>query len=233
MNGRVNSIQTLGTLDGPGVRFVLFMQGCPLRCAYCHNPDTWDFSAGEEYSPEEIIEKVKRYKSYYGKNGGITVSGGEPLAQADFVRELFYLCRENRIHTCLDTSGGLWSEKISGLLDLTDLCLLDLKMTNQADYKKYTGWDMQSVVYFLDRLTEKNIPAWIRQVIVSGINDNEENIKRLKGLTEGRKNIGKIELLPFRKLCSVKYDSLGIEFPLKNYPETTKEQIERLSTFLL
>ena len=232
MNGRINSIQTLGTLDGPGVRFVLFMQGCPLRCAYCHNPDTWDFSKGEEYSARDIFKKVMRYKSYYGKNGGITVSGGEPLMQAEFVKELFELCEKEGIHTCLDTSGGLWNEKIEELLEVTDLCLLDIKMTTGENYRRYIKWDIEPVLFFLDRLEKRNIPAWIRQVIVSGINDNEKNILALKEIISSHKNIVKTELLPFRKICTVKYDNLGIEFPLKNYPETSKEQIEELSRLL-
>ena len=130
MTGRINSIQTLGTVDGPGVRFVLFMQGCPLRCAYCHNPDTWDFSGGSEASAAEIFEKVKRYKEYFGEDGGITVSGGEPTMQADFVYDLFSLCKQEGIHTVLDTSGCLWNEKVERLLSATDLCLLDYKLCN-------------------------------------------------------------------------------------------------------
>ena len=138
MTGRINSIQTLGTVDGPGVRFVLFMQGCPLRCAYCHNPDTWDFSGGNEVSADEIFQKVKRYREYFGKEGGITVSGGEPTMQADFVRELFELCKKEGIHSALDTSGCVWNDKVEKLLSVTDLCLLDYKMTNNEDYLHYT-----------------------------------------------------------------------------------------------
>ncbi len=232
MIGRINSIQTLGTLDGPGVRFVLFMQGCPLRCAYCHNPDTWDFNQGMEYSAEDIFQKVLRYKAYFGDTGGITVSGGEPLIQAEFVTELFTLCKENGIHTCLDTSGGMWSEKIKKLLDVTDLCLLDVKMTNAAYYEKYIHWQMEPVMFFLDKLREMNIPTWIRQVIVPDINDNYENIRKLRIIKTNNPNITKIELLPFRKLCVVKYENLGIKFPLTEYSETSKEEIDRLQAYL-
>lgn len=232
MIGRINSIQTLGTLDGPGVRFVLFMQGCPLRCAYCHNPDTWDFTQGMEYSAEDIFQKVLRYKAYFGDTGGITVSGGEPLIQAEFVTELFRLCKENGIHTCLDTSGGMWSDKIEKLLEVTDLCLLDVKMTNAAYYEKYIHWKMEPVMFFLDRLRAMNVPTWIRQVIVPDINDNYENIRKLRNMKNKNKNVEKIELLPFRKLCVVKYDNLGIRFPLSEYAETSKEEIDRLQAYL-
>ncbi|MBQ7756947.1 MAG: pyruvate formate lyase-activating protein [Oscillospiraceae bacterium] len=232
MIGRINSIQTLGTLDGPGVRFVLFMQGCPLRCAYCHNPDTWDFNQGMEYSAEDIFQKVLRYKAYFGDTGGITVSGGEPLIQAEFVTELFTLCKENGIHTCLDTSGGMWSPKIKKLLEVTDLCLLDVKMTNAAYYEKYIGWKMEPVMTFLDKLKQMNVATWIRQVIVPDINDNYENIRKLRIIKNNNPNITKIELLPFRKLCVVKYENLGIKFPLTEYSETSKEEIDRLQAYL-
>ena len=232
MIGRINSIQTLGTLDGPGVRFVLFMQGCPLRCAYCHNPDTWDFNQGMEYSAEDIFQKVLRYKAYFGDTGGITVSGGEPLIQAEFVTELFTLCKENGIHTCLDTSGGMWSPKIKKLLEVTDLCLLDVKMTNAAYYEKYIGWKMEPVMTFLDKLKQMNVATWVRQVIVPDFNDNYENIRKLKIIKTNNPNITKIELLPFRKLCVVKYENLGIKFPLTEYSETSKEEIDRLQAYL-
>lgn len=232
MIGRINSIQTLGTLDGPGVRFVLFMQGCPLRCAYCHNPDTWDFTQGMEYTPEDIFKKVVRYKNYFGDTGGITVSGGEPLIQADFVRELFALCKDSGIHTCLDTSGGMWSDKIEKLLDVTDLCLLDVKMTNASYYEKFIKWHMEPVMYFLDKLAKKQVNTWIRQVIVPDINNNYENIRKLRMIKANHPNVSKVELLPFRKICTVKYDSLGIPFPLKDYSETSKEEIDRLQAYL-
>lgn len=232
MIGKINSIQTLGTLDGPGVRFVVFMQGCPLRCAYCHNPDTWNFNDGMEYTAEDIFKKVLRYKSYFGETGGITVSGGEPLIQSAFVRELFTMCKENGIHTCLDTSGGMWNDEIEKLLDVTDLCLLDVKMTNASYYERYIKWKMEPVMFFLSKLKEKNIPTWIRQVIVSDINNSYENIRELRKLKIQNPNVQKVELLPFRKICTVKYDNLGIAFPLRNYPETSKEEIDRLQAFL-
>lgn len=232
MTGRINSIQTLGTLDGPGVRFVVFVQGCPLRCAYCHNPDTWDFKGGEEMSADEIFKKLLRYKAYFKNNGGVTVSGGEPLMQAEFVYKLFTLCKQSGIHTCLDTSGCVWNDHVEKLLDVTDLCLLDVKMTTPADYERYINWEMDPVMFFLNKLEEKKIPTWIRQVIVPEINNNEDNILKLKRIADAHTNVKKVELLPFRKICTVKYDNLHIDFPLKNTPEETLEDIDRLKKLL-
>ena len=225
MKGRINSIQTLGTVDGPGVRFVLFMQGCPLRCAYCHNPDTWDFAGGDEVSAEEIFEKVKRYREYFGKDGGITVSGGEPTAQADFVREIFALCKSVGIHTALDTSGCIWNDKVDKLLEVTDLCLLDYKMCNAEDYEKYTRCKKESVDSFLLELQKRSIDTWLRQVIVKGINDSAESVKYLYDVADSHPCVKKVELLKFRKLCAPKYENLGIEFPFGDKPETTAEDI--------
>ena len=179
MTGRFNSVQTLGTLDGPGVRFVLFMQGCPLRCGYCHNPDTWDFSGGNETTPEEIMKKALRYREYFGEKGGITVSGGEPLAQADFVCELFSLCKKEKIHTALDTSGSIWNPAVERLLEVTDLCLLDIKMTNDGQYREFIGCGIEKPLSFLEELEKRSIPTWLRQVIVTGINDNTESVSKI------------------------------------------------------
>ena len=228
MTGRINSIQTLGTVDGPGVRFVLFMQGCPLRCAYCHNPDTWDFSGGSEASAEEIFERVKRCREYFGRDGGITVSGGEPTMQADFVYELFSLCREAGIHTALDTSGCVWNEKVERLLEVTDLCLLDYKMTNDADYLRYTKCEKSAVDRFLSELETRRIDTWLRQVIVRGINDNAQSVKQLYDVADKHPCVKKVELLKFRKLCIPKYENLGIEFPFGDKEPTSDSDIKRL-----
>ncbi len=230
MVGRINSIQTLGTVDGPGVRFVLFMQGCPLRCAYCHNPDTWDFAGGYEVSAEEIFEKVKRYREYFGKDGGITVSGGEPTMQADFVHELFELCKSEGIHTALDTSGCVWNEKVEKLLEVTDLCLLDYKMCDAEDYERYTRCKKESVDLFLCELQKRSIDTWLRQVIVKGINDDPASVRKLYDVADSHPCVKKVELLKFRKLCAPKYENLGIEFPFGNIPETTAEDISTLLT---
>ena len=228
MMGRINSIQTLGTVDGPGVRFVLFMQGCPLRCAYCHNPDTWDFAGGEVTEAKDIFNKVVRYREYFGKDGGITVSGGEPTAQADFVRELFSFCKEAGIHTALDTSGCLWNEKIEALLEVTDLCLLDYKMCDAEKYERYTRCKKESVDFFLSELQKRGIDTWLRQVIVKEINDSPDEVQKLYDVAEAHRCVKKVELLKFRKLCAPKYENLGIEFPFGHIAETTEADIKKI-----
>ena len=228
MQGRIHSFQSLGTVDGPGVRAVVFMQGCPLRCACCHNPDTWDLGGGKIVSAEEIFRKIQRLRAYFGKDGGVTVSGGEPLLQADFVAELFSLCRADGISCALDTSGCVYNESVERLLSLTDLVLLDYKYTNDTDYKKYTGMSMQTAEDFLARLDALGKRVWIRQVIIPTLNDIEESVRRLYALSERYSCIEKTELLPFRKLCVEKYRALGIDFPLENIPEASEELIERL-----
>lgn len=226
MEGRIHSIQTLGTVDGPGVRFVLFMQGCPLRCAYCHNPDTWDASAGKLTTPEEIVKNATRYRAYFGKEGGITVSGGEPLLQADFVRELFALCKKAGLHTALDTSGCLWNAKVEALLAVTDLVLLDHKMPDEERYRAHIGCGADAPERFLAELNKRNIPTWLRRVIVTGINDTVEDNRALFALKSTYPCVKKIELLPFHKLCYTKYEKMGIPFPFGDKPATTPVQIE-------
>ena len=229
IKGRVHSIQTLGTVDGPGVRFVLFLQGCPLRCACCHNPDTWELEGGSLYTAEEILAKVLRYKEYFGKTGGITLSGGEPLLQSDFAYELFSLCKKNGIHTCLDTSGFVINESVINLLEVTDLCMLDIKYTTEEQYKEYVGGSLNGAVNFLKLLEEKGVKTWIRQVIIPTINDTEENVLKLKELTQKYSVIEKYELLPFRKICQTKYDTLGLEFRFSHILEPTKEEVKKLN----
>ena len=228
MQGRIHSFQSLGTLDGPGVRAVVFMQGCPLRCSCCHNPDTWDVDGGTSFSAEEIFSKIVRIRPYFGSDGGVTVSGGEPLMQADFVAELFSLCRDAGIHTALDTSGCIYNGKVERLLDLTDLVLLDYKYTNDADYIKRCGCEKHRVDAFLDVLEQKRIPVWLRQVIIPSVNDDEASVKKLFELEKKYKTVEKTELLPFCRLCVEKYAEMGIEFPLADIPAATSEDIERL-----
>lgn len=232
VKGKVHSFQSLGTLDGPGLRCVVFMQGCNLRCAYCHNPDSWDMYSKDVYTPKKLFEKIKKYKNYFGKEGGVTVSGGEALLQSEFVKELFILCRIDGISTCLDTSGSIINDSVKELLKYTDVCLLDIKMTNEEDYIKYTRGSFKRTMEFLSLLQKRNIRTWIRQVIVSGITDNEENIQKLKQIKEDFPCIEKIELLPFRKLCIDKYKKMGIDFPMKDIPETSEETIEKLNKII-
>lgn len=232
MTGRIHSFQSLGTLDGPGVRFVVFLRGCNLRCGCCHNPDTWTPEGALSFSAQEVLEKALRYRSYFGEEGGITVSGGEPLLQAGFVKELFSLCRETGVNTCLDTSGSLWNEEISALLPLCDRVLLDIKYTREEDYLSHVGCSMETPLTFLRYLNAQNIPTTVRQVIIPTLNDTEENILRLKKIVRDHPCVDKVELLPFRKICQVKYDDLGIPFPFSHIPEPTKEKIAELEAIL-
>lgn len=231
--GKVNSIQTLGTVDGPGVRFVVFMQGCNLRCGCCHNPDTWNIDGGKEYTASELADKAMRYKEYFGADGGITVSGGEPLLQAEFVKELFCECHKKGINTCLDTSGSIFNDSVKELLSHTDRVLLDIKYTTDEAYRSYVGCELKKPLEFLEYLNNEKIPVTLRQVIIPTLNDTEENIKELNSLAEKYPVIDKTELLAFKKLCSVKYDKLGIDFRFKNIPTPTKQQMENLQSKLL
>ena len=230
--GRVHSIQTMGTLDGPGVRFVVFLQGCNLRCKCCHNPDTWEHSGGTEYVPGELVEKALRYREYFGREGGITVSGGEPLLQAEFVRELFRLCHQENIHTCLDTSGSLLTEAVKGLLSETDRVLLDIKYTQDSLYLENVGCSFQEPLQFLAYLNEQDIPTTLRQVIIPGINDGADNAVKLKEIAKDHACVDKVELLPFRKICQVKYDTLGLSFPFGHIPEPERATMETLGAIV-
>lgn len=232
MTGYINSIQSLGAVDGPGIRFVVFMQGCNLRCGCCHNPDTWECGTGKQYTAEEIVARAKRYKEYFGKDGGITVSGGEPLLQADFVKEVFALCKEEGINTCLDTSGSVFNEKVEALLEVTDRVLLDIKYTNNELYKKHVGCDMDRVIDFLSYLNRKKIPVTLRQVIIPTLNDNEENIVSLKKIASDYGCVDKTELLAFKKICQMKYDKMNISFPFADIPEPSKECMDNLNSIL-
>jgi len=232
LKGRVHSFQSLGTVDGPGVRFVVFLQGCNLRCKCCHNPDTWDFSGGQEITAEEIVKKVIRYKEYYKNGGGITVSGGEPLLQSEFVAEIFSLCKKEGINTCLDTSGSVEVKNPDRLLSVTDRVLLDIKYTNNTQYLENAGCTMDAPLKFLDLLNVKGIPTTLRQVIIPTVNDSENNIVILKNIAASHSCVDKIELLPFRKICQTKYDSMGIEFPFENISEPTPDIMENLNKLL-
>ena len=232
LSGRISSIQTMGTLDGPGVRFIVFTQGCPLRCGCCHNPETWDINGGSIMTAAELAERAEKYRCYFGKKGGITVSGGEPLLQADFVRELFSLCREKGINTCLDTSGCILNDSVERLLDVTDYCLLDIKYTTDEKYRSFVGSGMDAPLRFLERLEEKNIPTRLRQVTIKGLNDDEENAARLKELWKSHSCVEEVELLAFLTLCREKYEKLGCDFRFGDIPETPKSEVTRLQRII-
>ena len=226
--GRIHSIQSLGTVDGPGVRFVAFMQGCPLRCGCCHNPDTQALTGGKEYTPEELVGRVLRFREYFGATGGITLSGGEPLLQADFCFEVFRLCHESGIHTCLDTAGCILNDSVKALLTETDRVLLDLKYTKEEDYRQYVGTSLEKVLDFLSYLDEKKIPVTLRQVIIPTLNDSEEQVLALRAISRSHPAVDRIELLPFRKICQVKYDDMGIPFPFGHLPEADALRTKKL-----
>lgn len=226
ITGRIHSFQSMGTLDGPGVRFVVFMQGCNLRCKCCHNPDTWEMNAGQEFKASDVLDKIVRFKEYFGDNGGVTVSGGEPLLQSKFVKELFDLCHANSINTCLDTSGDMLNDDVRALLLSTDRVLLDIKYTDNESYLKNVGCDYDRVLEFLNYLDEHNIKTTLRQVIIPTKNDNTENIMRLNELANAHNCVDKVELLPFKKICQTKYDEMKIEFPFAHIDYAKKEDVQ-------
>ncbi|MBR6514889.1 MAG: pyruvate formate lyase-activating protein [Clostridia bacterium] len=225
MYGRVHSIESFGTLDGPGIRFVVFMQGCPLRCLYCHNPDTWNMDGGTAYSPEELIWQFRKNRAFYS-HGGITVTGGEPLMQMDFLIDFFKLAKQQGIHTCIDTSGVTYREgdkKLDELMKYTDLVMLDVKHINSAEHKKLTGVANENILAFARYLDRRNIPVWIRHVVVPGITDNEDYLYELGQFIASVHNVRMVDVLPYHTLGVSKYEELGVEYPLKGVEAMTKE----------
>lgn len=232
MQGRIHSFQSLGTLDGPGVRFVAFMQGCPLRCGCCHNPDTWDPAGGMLYTAEEIVRRAKRFRTYFGKEGGVTLSGGEPLLQYAFAEEVFRLCHQEGINTCLDTSGCMAPERCEGLLQVTDRVLLDIKYTTDDMYRRHVGCAMEDALRFLHGLNERHIPVTLRQVIIPTLNDTQKNVAALKEIAMAHPCVDKVELLPFRKVCQTKYDQMNMTFPFGHLPEPSRACMDELRACL-
>ena len=208
------------------------MQGCNLRCGCCHNPDTWDITGGSEYTAEDILARVLRFREYFGEKGGITVSGGEPLLQSQFVYELFELCHLNGINTCLDTSGSILNDDVKKLLTVTDRVLLDMKYDNDEAYRKHVGCSLRKPLEFLEYLNEKGISVTLRQVTIPTLNDNEESVSFLAYLSRKYSVIDKIELLPFRKICQVKYAEMGIDFPFKDIPVPDKDTMYKLNSII-
>ena len=226
MTGYIHSIQSLGTLDGPGVRAVVFASGCPLRCAYCHNPDTW--GEGEATSAEELTERILRLYPYI-KNGGVTFSGGEPLLQADFFAEVAASLSERGLHIACDTSGSVPRETAERLLAHVDLVILDIKFTTEEEYRTYTGGSLGAALDILRLAESLGKEVWIRQVILPGVNDTEKNALALAELLRPhRRAVSRVELLPFRKLCLEKYEALGIPFPLSDMPEASQKRCDEL-----
>lgn len=229
MIGRIHSLESFGTVDGPGVRFVAFMQGCPLRCLFCHNPDTWNpqGSCQYEFTPKQLLDEVVRYRSFI-KNGGVTVSGGEPLMQADFVSEFFRLCHSEGIHTAVDTSGALITERVFNMLDNTDLVLLDIKTMDPELYTRLTGVRQENNLAFLDILEERGITTWIRHVVVPGLTDNDKWLRQLGQYVMHYDCVEKIEILPYHTLGEYKYQKLGLEYSLDGVPPLSAERASEI-----
>ncbi|MCD8177366.1 MAG: pyruvate formate lyase-activating protein [Tannerellaceae bacterium] len=228
IKGNIHSLESFGTVDGPGIRFVIFMQGCPLRCLYCHNPDSWDVKATGQYqlTPTELLEEVLKYKNFI-KKGGVTVTGGEPLMQPEFLKQFFMLCRENEIHTALDTSGIIFNEKTKEVLEYTDLVLLDIKAVTPELHIRLTGSPRNNPLKTLDYLLETEKPVWIRHVVVPGYTDKKEELNTLAQFLQPYKSIiQKVELLPYHIMGVSKYEQMGMEYPLKDVPPVGKEEIE-------
>lgn len=224
--GKIHSLETFGTVDGPGVRFVVFFQGCPMRCLYCHNPDTWNVEGGQEMTADEILSRFERNRSYY-RSGGITATGGEPMLQIDFLTELFTKAKERKIHTCLDTSGILFPkmrEKTVALMAVTDLVMLDIKHIREEEHKKLTGHSNAGILEFARYLDSIGKPVWIRHVVVPGITFDRNELTELGKFLKTLHNIEKLEVLPYHSMGKVKYDQLGIDYSLKDTPQLTKAQ---------
>ena len=230
---KVHSIESFGTVDGPGIRFVLFLQGCHLECKYCHNRDTWDINSGEYKSLDDIFDKIMRYKNYIHPNGGVTVTGGEPLLQVKFLIELFTKLKEQNIHTCIDTSGMVsLTGDIKKLLSLTDLVLLDIKHIDDEKCKNLVGKSNKLELNFARYLSENNIPMWIRQVLIPNYTDDEQDLLKLKAFIDSLKTVQKVELLPYHDMGKYKWKNLGLSYALENVRPCTEEDIKKAKKIL-
>ena len=239
MTGYIHSKESFGTVDGPGIRYVLFMQGCPLRCLYCHNPDTWEIGKGEKITADEVIEEFNKNRSFYTK-GGITVSGGEPLLQVDFLIDLFKRAKEENIHTCIDTSGATYNpenreytEKLNELMKYTDLVMLDIKHIDSDSHKKLTGKDNNRILDFAKYLEKMNIPIWVRHVIVEGYTDKPEDLSALGEFIGGLKNLKALDVIPYHNMGEIKYKELGLKYPLEGMTSLSTQQAQEAKAHIL
>lgn len=232
MIGHIHSTESFGAADGPGVRFIVFMQGCHMRCRYCHNPDTWKMDGGDEVTADEILKRALRFKPYWGKDGGITISGGEPLLQIDFVIELFKKAKELGINTCIDTAGNPFTKedpffsKFEELMKYTDLLLLDLKEINPTRHKDLTGFDNSNIIEMAKYLSEINKPVWIRHVLVPEHSDFDEDLDALGDFIDTLSNVDRVEILPYHTLGKFKWENLGIPYTLESISSPSAERIE-------
>ena len=230
---KVHSVETFGAVDGPGIRFVLFLQGCHLQCKYCHNRDTWDMNNGSYKSLDKIFDKIMNYKNYITPNGGVTVSGGEPLLQVKFLIELFTKLKKKKIHTCIDTSGMVTlTDGIKHLLTLTDLVLLDIKHIDNEKCKDLVGFDNKLELEFAKYLSNNNIPVWIRQVLVPGYTDDENDLLKLRTFISSLNNVQKVEILPYHSLGKYKWSKLGLKYGLENVRDATSDDVKRAKKVL-
>ena len=232
MQGRIHSLESFGTVDGPGTRFVVFVQGCPMRCAYCHNPDTWEMNGGTMMEPSYIIEQYERNSAFYQNGGGLTVTGGEPLMQVDFLIDLFTLAKEKNIHTCIDSSGiafnpsnTAWIEKLDHLMTLTDLVMLDIKHIDPDKHKELTSQPNQHILEFAAYLNEKNVDMWIRHVVVPGITDDDKYLFDLGYFIGQFDNLKALDVLPYHTMGETKYKKLGISYKLAGVPAMDKDKV--------
>ena len=239
MKGFIHSIETFGSVDGPGIRYVVFMQGCPMRCLYCHNPDTWDIGKGRAVEAEQLIEEYEKNKMFY-RSGGITVTGGEPLLQVDFLIELFSLAKARGIHTCLDTSGITYSDcnttylqKLDELMKYTDLVMLDIKHIDPAKHREITSRDNSGILAFARYLADKGIPVWIRHVIVKGYTDDPEHLRALGRFIGGLSNAKALDVLPYHSMGEKKYAELGIDYPLSGMESLDKSEAQKAKNYIL
>lgn len=237
--GNIHSLETFGTVDGPGVRFVVFFQGCPMRCLYCHNPDTWDPAGGQEMTADEILDRFVRNRSFY-TTGGVTATGGEPMLQIGFLTELFAKAKQKNIHTCLDTSGVLFPEEQAGaafervekLMRVTDLVMLDVKHMEETAHRKLTGHSNRRILAFARYLDAIRKPVWIRHVVVPGITYDEAELAALGRFLRTLSNVEKLEVLPYHSMGKVKYDSLGMDYALKDTPQLTRDEEARAAQII-
>ena len=239
VKGRIHSVETFGLVDGPGVRYVVFLQGCRMRCKYCHNPETWKLDEGEEKTAQEVFAKAYRYKSYWKDNGGLTVSGGEPLLQIDFLTELFTLAKEKGIHTTLDTSANPFDpdspefmDKFEKLMEVTDLVMLDIKEMDPEKHKALTGQTNENILALADWLSDHCKAMWIRHVLVPGITDNDEYLKKTREFIDTLDTVMKVEVLPYHTLGEYKWKELGIPYKLEGVEPPTEERIQNAKKIL-
>ncbi len=236
MNGFIHSIESFGTVDGPGVRFVVFMQGCPMRCRYCHNPDTWEIGTGTEISADELMARFNKNREFY-RNGGITVTGGEPLLQVNFLIEFFALAKAEGINTCIDTSGIVFNEKnhekLDELMKLTDLVMLDIKHIDSEKHHELTGFGNENILAFAKYLDEKHIPLWIRHVVVPTITDNPVYLADLGKFMAGLSDVKALDVLPYHTMGIAKYNEMGLSYPLNGIPQADKAEALKAKGIIL